>query len=198
MADLLMIADAINLPNSTSPQWGIFRNSQPVVIAQTIMDFNYKEEWALSDYPLEKGAFETYNKVYIPFDARFRFVSGENEENRTALLESIMAIAPDVNLYDVVTPTRIYRSVNITHYDYRRTSRNGLGLLHVDVWCLQVKVVVGKSGVGNTAAASGEAQQQGGTVQAENVPLPPERPPNLGTPLTGNTTGTGVLPSNMT
>jgi hypothetical protein len=176
----LVVADASGLMMGNvalSQGWGIYLSGIPVIIADTVMRFGYKEEWALSDYPIEKGQFETYNKVYIPFDARFRFVIGGSEIKRQALLASIAAIAGDTNLYDIVSPTGVYPSANVTHYDYDRSARQGLGLLQVDIWCLQVKTVVGSSSsTTSTQDPSATNPSDGGSVQPSDVPIPPARP----------------------
>lgn len=146
------------------PQWGIFLNGQPVVLADSVIAFDYKKESTISDYPLEGGQFETYNKVAIPFDARVKFSAGGSQSNRAAFLASIQAIVDDYNLYDVVTPEIVYTSCNIRHHDYQRTSHNGLGLLSVTIWLQQVRVSVGQAG-SNTKSASGANQVNGGSVQ---------------------------------
>ena len=151
------------------PQWGIFRGGAPVVVADSVIGIEYRKESSLSDYPLEQGAFETYDKVQLPYDARVRFSSGGSEANRAALLASIKAVADDYNLYDVVTPEATYTSVNIMHHDYRRTARNGLGLIQVDVWCLQVRITgSGTTSATQTPDASG--LHNNGTVQPTDAP----------------------------
>jgi hypothetical protein len=160
----LLSADTISI-NGPS-QWGIFSDGTAVVTADSVADFTFKKEFALSDYLVEEGAFETYDKVMIPFDCRIRFAAGGSSSNRQALLDSIDAISGDLNLYDAVTPEATYTSCNVTHYDYRRTSTNGVGLIIVDVWLLQVRVVSGSgTGTGNTAQPSGADAQNDGTVQ---------------------------------
>jgi hypothetical protein len=126
--------------------------------------FDYRQEWTVSDYPLEQGAFQSYDKVQTPFDVRVRYAAGGSQQNRQALLDSIAAIAGDLNLYDVVTPEAVYQSVNVTHYDYRRTATNGVGLLQVDVWCIEVRVTAQAQfqNVQNPTSASPQSQ---GNVQ---------------------------------
>ena len=132
--DLLTADLVFGFGTNPGPVWGVFGpNGSPVISADTVLSLDYKQEWVIADYPLEQGAFETYDKVATPFEARVRFVSGGSEANRSMLLSSIAAIAGDRNLYDVVTPEAIYPSCNIQHYDYRRTSTNGVGLIAVDV-----------------------------------------------------------------
>lgn len=149
-------------------QWGIFKDGQPVVTAESVIRVEYRQDWDLLDYPLEKGAFESYNKVNSPFDARVRFASGESEQARQALLQSIETIAGTLELYDVITPEKIYQSTNVTHFDYSRTSDRGVCLLQVDVWVIEVRVVaVAKfSSVKSDAAAD---PVNDGTVQTDDA-----------------------------
>jgi hypothetical protein len=146
-------------------QWGIFLGGSPVVTADSVVSFEYKAEWTISDYPVEQGAFQSYDKVYVPFDVRITFTAGGSLSNRQSLLDSIAAIAGDLNLYDAVTPEATYSSVNVTHYDYKRTATNGLGLMQVTVWCEQVVTTTTNGGLSSTAAASGADQVNDGTVQ---------------------------------
>lgn len=144
--------------------WGIYLGGFPVVLADNVFSFDYRQQWAISDYPVEKGAFASYDKVQIPFDARFRFTAGGSEANRQAFLASIAAIAGDLNLYTVVTPDAIYPSVNITHYDYSRSANNGAGLISVDLWTLEVRET-GGAAMSSTANPTASAQVNSGTVQ---------------------------------
>lgn len=145
-------------------QWGLFLNASPVVTADSVADMSYRQDWNISDYPLEKGAFESYNKVQVPFDVRLRFVSGGSESNRAALLSSIASVAGTLTLYSAVTPEKVYSSVNVKHYDYRRTAVNGVGMIILDVWCEEVRVTSNTT-FANTAAPSGAGQVNDGTVQ---------------------------------
>jgi hypothetical protein len=184
---ILAAADAIGLPfiGSMGTQWGIFRQGRPVVTCDNVAAFDHKADWAISDYPVEGGQFESYNKVTIPYDVRLVFTAGGSEANRTALLESLRAIVGDLNYYDAVSPEAVYTPVNLVHLDYRRTAQNGAGLLVVSVWCRQVRQVksstAGAAGgadatgtdtpsatgsIGDPATPSGADQANGGAVQA--------------------------------
>ena len=157
------------------PQWGIFLGGGPVITADCVVEVSYKQEWVISDYPVEEGAFSSYDKVYVPYDVRVKYAAGGSADNREALLSSIRAIAGDLNLYDVVTPEATIMSCNVTHFDYRRTASNGVGLLQVDVWLQQVLV----SGADPSFSAdsvgspSGANVVNGGSVQAVDMPQQP-------------------------
>jgi hypothetical protein len=180
-------ADAVGLPffGSGAAEWGIFRRGAPVVVCDNVVAFDHKADWAISDYPVEGGQFESYNKVTIPYDVRLVFTAGGSEANRAALLNSLRAIVGDLNYYDAVSPEAVYTPVNLVHLDYRRTAQNGVGLIIVSVWCRQVRQVksstAGAAGgadatgsdtpsatgsIGDAASPSGADQVNGGAVQS--------------------------------
>jgi len=140
------------------PQWGIFLSGAPVITAESVIGFEYRAEWTISDYPVEQGQFESYDKVLTPFLAKVRFSSGASPQSRTNLLTSVAAAAATLNQYDVSTPEFTYIGCNITHYDYRRISNQGVGLVVVDVWVSQVLVQtaggLNATSVQNPASAS--------------------------------------------
>jgi hypothetical protein len=161
---VLMVADALGIisPNNV-PQWGIFLNGEPVVIADNVVSFEFDGEYRLSKYPQEQGAFATYNKVATPITPVFRFSAGGSLANRTAFLASIEAIAGDLNLYDVVTPEAVYSSYNIVKRGYRRVAEEA-NLIIVDIRMEQV-VIAGAAAFTNTTNPSDTAQQNNGLVQ---------------------------------
>jgi hypothetical protein len=132
--------DSQDAGQAEAPRWGIFDASGAMVVsADNVVTVEYRQEWAISDYPLEAGAFESYDKVFVPFDARVRFSRGGSLASRQELLDSVAAIAGDLNLYDVVTPEQVYQGANIIHQSTGRAARDGVGLVKVDVWLQQVK-----------------------------------------------------------
>jgi hypothetical protein len=145
-------------------QWGIFFGGVPIIIADNVVEVQYRQQWSISDFPVEQGAFASYDKVQVPYDARLRFTAGGSLANREAMLASIAAVAADTNLYDVVTPEAVYLSCNFTHYDYSRRSNEGLGLLSVDIWLIEVREAV-SAAMSNTQDPSSASQTNGGTVQ---------------------------------
>lgn len=173
---ILAAADAPEvafLAGGLGPQWGIFRGGVPVVVCDTIVGFDHKADWAVADFPIERGAFESYDKVAIPFDVRLVFTAGGSAAKRAALLASLKTVVGDLNLYDAVTPETVYPNVNFIHLDYRRSAQQGVGLLTVSVWCQEIRQVAssangGANAPGNTAEPSGANQVNGGTVQAED------------------------------
>ena len=164
---LLLTADAISVINQFgAPQWGIFFNGIPVIFADSVVSFEFNQDYRISDYQVEQGAFETYNKVQDPFDVKVRYSAGGSALNRQAFQVSVDAIMPSLDIFDVVTPEKVFLSVNPTHQNLRRTANNGVGLLQIDVWCEQVRVTA-QTQFTNTQSPNGQSPQNGGLVQAQ-------------------------------
>jgi hypothetical protein len=147
------------------PQWGLFTTAGiPVLVGDNVVTFGFKSEWSISDYPLEQGAFESYDKVTIPFESRIRYSVGGDSSRRQSFLASLLVIAGNLELYNVITPDAFYPSVNITRYSYDRSAINGAGLLVVDVHVVQVRVTATQA-FSNTLSPSSANSQSGGQVQ---------------------------------
>lgn len=169
------------------PTWGVFdRNGNAVITADTVISLDFKKDWIVADYPLERGAFTSYDKVENPSETRIGFWSGGSLINRQRLLRSIKAIAGDYNLYDIVTPEETFTSMNITHYDYRRVD-GAAGYISVVVWFQQIRVTV--EAALSTAEPNGAPTVNDGQVQTS--PATSQQESVLSSILTGNAIGGG-------
>jgi hypothetical protein len=166
----LLTQDPFSLiTDSFAPEWGIFKDGQAVVASDNTVSFEYRQDWAVSDFPIERGAFGSYDKVNTPFNARIRASAGGSQANREAFLNSIVNIAGTLDLYDLVTPEQVYLSVNIEHYDYRRSAENGVGLIVADIWLLQIRetatAVFSQTALTQTKSPASADPVNSGTVQ---------------------------------
>ena len=162
----LMTADSPTVGSSFGPQqWGIFsQDGQPVLVSDAVGGVEYTREYAISDYPQEQGAFESYNKVQIPFQAKVTLLSSLTREQLLSTLESIVY---SLNLVAVVTPEVSYPSANLTRYSLRRTARNGVTLIAVDLWCEEVRQDAGSQ---TSSVSSQDASQTAGTPSPVGKP----------------------------
>lgn len=141
----LLTADAYSLLSSVvgTSQWGLYLYGAPVVVADTVTSFDIDKQWTISNYPVENGAFLSYDKVYRPFTGTFRFTAGGSEANRQALLTAVEAISPGTTIYDMVTPEMVYSSVTVVGFSNKRNANSGVGLVSVDVQVEQVNEIGG-------------------------------------------------------
>lgn len=192
----LLIADAIQIASLfLAPKWGLFDDGgNPVIVSNSlnipsalgtaatalglsvlvadpsVVGLDFAKDNAISTAPREASSFLSYNKVFNPFRARLNFVMGGSEASRSAFLQSVMAAEESLDLYTLVMPEYSYENVNVTHYDFRRSSHSGLTLLTIEVWVEEVRIV-GTSQFSSVAtkAPSGASSTNGGSVQSIQV-----------------------------
>ena len=145
--------------------------------ACSVGSLGFSQDYRISSAPQEQGAFLSYNKVQNPFESHISFIVGGTAASRSAFLSTIDALAASFSLFNLVTPEVVYHSVNVMHYDYRRTNRSGVAMLTVDVWVEQVRVT-GTTAYSNTATPSGADPVNVGSAQG--VPLPAGANPEAG------------------
>jgi len=139
-------SDAINVVKQFlgfGPTWGIFspKTGQPVFASDSVVALDYRQEWRIADYPIERGGFVSYNKLKMPFDIRVSFSFAGNQgllgslipggallslipgfsgaDTRRTMLQMLDAAIARLDLVSVVTPEAQYPLVNIIHYDFR-------------------------------------------------------------------------------
>ncbi len=145
----------------------------PVVKPDSFGEFSYRNEWNVSDFPVQEGAFDSYDKVANPFEIMVRLYKGGTKEARREFLDSIEAIAGTLDLYDIVTPERTYLNVNVIRFEVTRRGPKGAYFLsEVDLFFRQIRQVTAQ--YTNTSANTQNAQNPSaepvtntGTVQAQ-------------------------------
>lgn len=147
------------------PKWGIYKDGVLAIAADAVASVEYKQDFRIADYPMESGAFESYNKVATPYDARVRLTKGGSTTDRAAFLAAIEAAVASLDLYQVVTPERTYLSANVQSMDYRRQTNHGVGLLTVEIRLVEVRITVAAK-FSNTVQPSSADAVNVGTVQA--------------------------------
>jgi len=162
----LMVADAFNILTRAKPIWGIYFNNAPVIAADSTLSIEVQEEWNVSDYPVEQGGFQTYNKVRRPSQIRITLLKSGSEQVRNAFLLKAKSAAASLDLYTVITPTDSYDSMTIERYSYRRTSERGMQLLRVEFHMRRIVVSATPTAFTNTASVSGLSPVIGGQVQS--------------------------------
>jgi len=114
----------------------------PVVEPDSFGEFTYRNEWTVSDFPVQNGEFASYNKVANPFETMVRMYKGGSKEARKRFLDSIDAIQGTLDLYDIVTPEKTYLGVNVIRYEVsRRGARGAYFLSEVDLYFREIRQV---------------------------------------------------------
>lgn len=123
------------------PVWGIFdQDGNQVLVPDSFLGMDFRNNARVSDYPQEQGAFESYNKVQTPYDIRVRMAIGADLQTRTAFLAQCEAMLKSTDTFMVITPEATYPSTTVENVAYRRETRNGATMITVDLWFLEVRV----------------------------------------------------------
>lgn len=127
--------------------WGVFdKNGDDALSPDSFVGIEYRNGSRLADYPMEQGAFETYNKVANPFDACVVMAMGGTVETRNDFLTTIEALCASLDLFTITTPEKSYPSVNLERFDYRREQRNGSHMIVVSLYFREVRITANVNG----------------------------------------------------
>jgi hypothetical protein len=142
------IQDMNELTAPYDEQWGLFTQGddpQPVFDVDTCIEFNFGDTSKISDFPVEQGAFASYNKVLHAFQPKIKLMVGSSKDGSTssqdriqALLDKLYQEVRSTNLYDLYMPEYFYEGVTVEKYNFKRTASKGRGSLEVDVTLMQV------------------------------------------------------------
>lgn len=158
------------------PQWGIFTSTGKAVLAvDNIAAFEIRNGYQISDYPIEGGTFESYNKVKIPYDLTVTVTKGGKDLDRLKFQNDLDALIGSIDFFTVITPDKTYFPINPIEYDFRRTSESGVTLLTAEIHCRQVRVSASIAFT-NSKEPSGAATVNDGPVQTSAPPTDTGKP----------------------
>jgi hypothetical protein len=165
----------------STPVWGVFNaNGEQVITPDSVIDFENRNEWRVSNYPVQSGGFASYNKVVVPAENSLRMTKGGTKADRAAFIAQIDAIAGDTNLYTILTPEKSYQNCNLMRYEITRRGVSGAFFLtEVDIFFTTInQVAVQFSTTGTNSTPTPNASQPSalpstnqGTVQTR-TPAP--------------------------
>lgn len=164
----------------TTPRWGIYLpdSMEKMIEPDSVLAFEYRGDARISDYPVEEGGFRSYNKVLQPFDIRMKMTcsgagllsgasvglsgasAGTTRETFIATLEAMKA---SLLTFNVVTPDFVYKSLNLVHFDYKRTNAEGVTLLTAEVFMREIMQTVEASYKTVSTDSAADTKKQGTT-----------------------------------
>lgn len=139
-AGSVLFADAIGSLQVSRP-WGIYDTSgNKVLDPDSVGRFGFRNNWKVSDYPVEQGAFDTYNKVSTPYASTITMIKGGTLTDRTAFLDALDVVADSLDTFSIVTPEKTYTSATIERYDLERRRESGANLIIVNIHVSEVRI----------------------------------------------------------
>jgi hypothetical protein len=179
LAPIASVASLLGLPNI-------------LPVTASMVEFHFKQDWPVSNYPQEQGAFQSYDKVTLPFDVRTRLACSGPSSVRQAFIQAILAIAgsklPNVTglpiniptttpsasselpRFSVVTPELTYASCSCVHVDFARTAEKGVSMIVADMWWQEISVTASSS-LQNPKNPVNAGPVPNGNIQPSNLPL---------------------------
>jgi hypothetical protein len=129
-------------------QWGVFDMAGNSVFStfgpggapgniDTFISLSYSNNAKVSDFPVEQGSFASYNKTGTPFSPKVA-VAVAGQSRMEALMQQLEDELNSINLYQLITPERVYSPVTLEKYDYARAVKAGKNMLHVTMIFKQV------------------------------------------------------------
>lgn len=157
---------------------GQFRNLEALGLGSTLSTgaLEYSKETRVSDFPLERGSFASYNKVEIAAAPVVTLCFSGSETTRKAFLEAVDAACKSTALYSVVTPEINYLNYSIERYNYQRRNNKGTTLLIVEITLKEVRQVSAFFAISNKGNVNAP-KDAGATPQVDTGKLQSITPP---------------------
>jgi len=155
---------------SSAPVWGVFLFTEvddpddpdypgtfdAVLTPDSILSLDNDNEWTVSAFPVEEGKIGTYNKVLNPFETSLTMTVTGSVTDRQNFLNAVAAIAPDTNLYTIVTPEYTYNSCNVTRFSNPRHGPANSNRVSIDIFFIQIVSVTAQYSTTQTNTANAQ------------------------------------------
>lgn len=166
------------LPDSLfGTKWAILDavTGTPILIPDNFISYERISESKIPTYPLEQGAFSSYNKVRLPKMYRLTVsCNGNKSTSKINFLSTIQKLETGKNddqspiTVKIVTPESTSPPLSLIHTDQRREARSGATLLIFQLTFQEVISVI--SPTTPTAQPSGSPTESFGQLSPTSVP----------------------------
>ena len=151
-------------------QWGVFNQyGIPILLADNVISLKYDRKHSVSNAPLEKGSFASYNKVIEPYKATVQMSVGTGGTfKRGAFLAQIEALSNSTLKFHIITPEYVYLNASIVGYDIHREASDGAQLIKVNLHLEEIREVTVKYDTEEVANPEDSKTEDGGEKQPED------------------------------
>jgi len=165
-----------------APVWGVFdQDNNQVVVPDSVADFGWRQEFRVSNFPVQQGQFASYNRVLLPFESSIILSKGGTLSERQAFLQQVDAIAApgNIQLYNIATPEKTYLDCSVTRAELSRRGKDNAYYFDVELFFIQVIQVNAQepsaiptvnSGLNNPTVPPATVQQS--AITAITPPMP--------------------------
>lgn len=116
-------------------KWGIYNQvGVPVLLADSVVGLTYDAGATISNVPIEKGSFASYNKVNNPSMATVQLnKSTGGPLERGAFLTQLELYKSSTTSFYIVTPEYVYQNYQIIGLNYSRAANDGCTLIKANI-----------------------------------------------------------------
>lgn len=155
-------------------EWTILDEGGATAVTFTsFVDIDLRNEGQALSYPIEEGSFANYNKVDAPLGIRVTLAVQGTDSDFEYILAKLDEYKREAVKLSVSTPARLYESMTLETYSYKRSREAGAGMLTVELSLVEVREVA--------------------TQVTPTVITKPKNPTSSGKANTGKTQTTDVL-----
>lgn len=134
-----MASAPANVPRNS---WGIYtQDGAKLFDVDSVVDIKYENANKVSNFPVERGSFGSYNKVKTPYKVKLRMSVGGDQTRMSNFIAALDRVVNDTNLYTVVTPEAVYLNANLERVSYPRGRDKGANLIMADVEVIEIRQV---------------------------------------------------------
>lgn len=125
-------------------QWGVFNQyGIPILLADTVYSVQYQNTSQISQAPVERGTFASYNKVQNPYQATVTMIRGGGDPTKRGLfIAQLEALANSTLKFHIVTPEYVHRDACIVGYDYVRMPQDGARMIAANLHLEEIREAV--------------------------------------------------------
>lgn len=135
-------------------------------------------EARVSDFPVEKGGFASYNKVTIPTMPTVTLAVGGSESVRADFLAWLEGAVASTDLYTVVTPEITYDNVTVEKYDYARTNSKGAKLVIANIVLREIREIGARYAKADKSGQLGSVTEPDSAMPLDSGNVQPSAPNN--------------------
>ena len=123
-------------------EWTLIDSKGETALTFTaFIDLDSRTESQVSEYPIEEGGFASYNKTESPRELRVTLgIQGDNTDLEQSLIR-LEEYRKKALLLIVSTPSRLYKSMTLESYSYKRTQDENAGKLIVELVLKEIREV---------------------------------------------------------
>ncbi len=122
-----------------APVWGVFdANNVAVITPDSVIDFGWRQEYRVSNFPVQQGQFASYNKVRLPFETSVTMTKGGTLAERTGFEQQIDDLVASLELYTILTPEKSYFNCNVMRAEITRRGASGAYFIDAELFFTEV------------------------------------------------------------